>query len=78
MKDEERLQLLKEVAGTRVYEDRREEALKIMQETNSKRDKIQEVIAPGRSGSASAEAPPRGTHLRHGSAGASLELDSDW
>ena len=45
MKDEERLQLLKEVAGTRVYEDRREEALKIMQETNSKRDKIQEVIS---------------------------------
>lgn len=32
-KDSERLQLLKEVAGTRVYEQRRIESLKIMQET---------------------------------------------
>ena len=32
-KDEERLQLLKEVAGTRVYEQRRAESLKIMEET---------------------------------------------
>jgi len=44
MRDNERLQLLKEVAGTRVYEERREESLKIMDETNSKRDKIQEVV----------------------------------
>ena len=43
-KDEERLHLLKEVAGTRVYEERREESNKIITETNSKRDKIQEVI----------------------------------
>ena len=43
-KDEERLQLLKEVAGTRVYEERREESSAIIAETNSKRDKIQEVI----------------------------------
>lgn len=32
-KDHERLQLLKEVAGTRVYEQRRQESLKIMTET---------------------------------------------
>jgi structural maintenance of chromosome 3 (chondroitin sulfate proteoglycan 6) len=43
-KDEERLHLLKEVAGTRVYEERREESNAIIAETNSKRDKIQEVI----------------------------------
>lgn len=44
MKDKDRLELLKEVAGTRVYEDRRTESLTIMNETNSRRDKIQEVI----------------------------------
>jgi structural maintenance of chromosome 3 (chondroitin sulfate proteoglycan 6) len=43
-KDEERLHLLKEVAGTRVYEERREESNAIIAETNSKREKIQEVI----------------------------------
>ena len=31
MKDDDRLQLLKEVAGTRVYEERRQESLKIIQ-----------------------------------------------
>lgn len=33
MKDAERLDLLKEIGGTRVYEERRRESLKIMQET---------------------------------------------
>jgi structural maintenance of chromosome 3 (chondroitin sulfate proteoglycan 6) len=33
MKDSERLELLKEVAGTRVYDERRDESLKIMKET---------------------------------------------
>lgn len=33
MKDVERLDLLKEIGGTRVYEERRRESLKIMQET---------------------------------------------
>lgn len=33
MKDSERLDLLKEIGGTRVYEERRRESLKIMQET---------------------------------------------
>ena len=33
MKDPERLDLLKEIGGTRVYEERRRESLKIMQDT---------------------------------------------
>ncbi|KAL1917349.1 uncharacterized protein VTP21DRAFT_5005 [Calcarisporiella thermophila] len=44
-KDHERLQLLKEVAGTRVYEQRRIESLKIIEETKSKRIKINELLA---------------------------------
>ena len=41
MKDEDRLNLLKEVAGTTVYEERRSESLRIMQETDNKREKVQ-------------------------------------
>lgn len=44
MKDSERLNLLKEVAGTQVYEARRAESLKIMAETNNKRAKIDELL----------------------------------
>ncbi|KAL3463927.1 RecF/RecN/SMC [Aspergillus heterothallicus] len=44
MKDSERLNLLKEVAGTQVYEARRAESLKIMHETNNKREKIDELL----------------------------------
>ena len=44
MKDSERLALLKEVAGTQVYEARRTESLKIMNETNNKRAKIDELL----------------------------------
>lgn len=44
MKDSERLVLLKEVAGTQVYEARRAESLKIMHDTNSKRTKIDELL----------------------------------
>lgn len=40
MKDKDRLELLKEVAGTTVYEERRAESLKITQETLSKQDQI--------------------------------------
>ncbi|EIE87664.1 hypothetical protein RO3G_12375 [Rhizopus delemar RA 99-880] len=43
-KDEERLKLLKEVAGTRIYEEKRDESNKLMQETNAKRAKIEEVL----------------------------------
>lgn len=44
MKDAERLTLLKEVAGTQVYEARRTESLKIMTETDNKRKKIDETL----------------------------------
>lgn len=45
MKEPERLNLLKEIAGTKVYEERRTESLKIMNETNNKREKIDELLA---------------------------------
>ncbi|POR34096.1 Chromosome segregation protein sudA [Tolypocladium paradoxum] len=44
MKESDRLSLLKEVAGTQVYEARRAESLKIMNETNNKREKIDELL----------------------------------
>ncbi|KAJ2678870.1 Structural maintenance of chromosomes protein 3 [Coemansia spiralis] len=44
-KDAERLALLKEVAGTRVYESRRENSLKIIDETERTRVKIAEDLA---------------------------------
>ncbi|KAH6661923.1 RecF/RecN/SMC N terminal domain-containing protein [Plectosphaerella plurivora] len=44
MKESDRLTLLKEVAGTQVYEARRAESLKIMNETNNKREKIDELL----------------------------------
>jgi structural maintenance of chromosome 3 (chondroitin sulfate proteoglycan 6) len=43
-KDQDRLSLLKEVAGTKVYEQRRQESLKIMDETDSKSGKIDELL----------------------------------
>lgn len=43
-KDHERLALLKEVAGTKVYEQRRTESLRIMSETDAKRNKIAELL----------------------------------
>ncbi|KAF9432395.1 Structural maintenance of chromosomes protein 3 [Entomortierella beljakovae] len=43
-KDNERLHLLKEVAGTRVYEQRRQESLKIINETDLKRKNIEELL----------------------------------
>lgn len=36
--------MLKEVAGTKVYEQRRSESLRIMDETSSKRQKINELL----------------------------------
>ncbi|XP_040255668.1 structural maintenance of chromosomes protein 3-like [Aegilops tauschii subsp. strangulata] len=44
MKDSERLDLLKEIGGTRVYEDRRRESLKILQETAHKRKQIGQTV----------------------------------
>ncbi|KAJ1723532.1 Structural maintenance of chromosomes protein 3 [Coemansia erecta] len=43
-KDNERLALLKEVAGTQVYESRRESSLKIIEETERTRAKISEDL----------------------------------
>ncbi len=43
-KDSERLKLLKEVAGTQVYESRRSESQKILEETSVKRAKIDELL----------------------------------
>lgn len=43
-KDSERLALLKEVAGTRTYEEHRQESLRILEETTSKREKIRELL----------------------------------
>ncbi|KAI8984689.1 chromosome segregation protein sudA (DA-box protein sudA) [Mycotypha africana] len=44
-KDEDRLKILKEIAGTRVYEDKRAESNKLMQETHFKKTKIDEVLS---------------------------------
>ena len=44
MKDGERLELLKEVGGTSVYEERRRESLKILADTASRRARILEVV----------------------------------
>jgi len=42
--DSQRLKLLREVAGTRVYDERREESKVILKETESKREKIEEFL----------------------------------
>lgn len=44
MSDKERLNLLKEVAGTKVYEQKRAESSKIMEDTDAKRNKIGELL----------------------------------
>ena len=44
MKDHERLELLKEIGGTKVYEERRKESLKILHETDNRRSRILEVV----------------------------------
>ena len=44
MKDRDRLNLLREVAGTTVYEERRAESLRILQDTGAKQERIVEVI----------------------------------
>ena len=43
-KDHERLALLKEVAGTKVYEQRRAESLRIMDETPSKLQRVNKLL----------------------------------
>ncbi len=48
MKNKDRLTLLKEVSGTAVYEERRAESVKILQETGVQQERIN-VCAPGAS-----------------------------
>ncbi|KAI8099956.1 RecF/RecN/SMC, partial [Halteromyces radiatus] len=43
-KDKDRLELLKDIAGTSVYEEKRKESTNVMQETDTKRAKIGEVL----------------------------------
>ncbi|ODO10119.1 hypothetical protein I350_02347 [Cryptococcus amylolentus CBS 6273] len=45
MNDRERLRLLKDVAGTEVYEQKRTESTRIMEETEAKRDKIADLLS---------------------------------
>jgi structural maintenance of chromosome 3 (chondroitin sulfate proteoglycan 6) len=44
MKDPDRLELLKEVAGCKVYDERRQESERIMKDTESRREKVVEVV----------------------------------
>uniref|UniRef100_A0A6U4NQC6 Structural maintenance of chromosomes protein n=2 Tax=Hemiselmis andersenii TaxID=464988 RepID=A0A6U4NQC6_HEMAN len=44
MKDRERLELLKEVAGTNVYEEKKEETLKIMRDSNKRMEEIKKNL----------------------------------
>uniref|UniRef100_A0A7S0D8F8 SMC hinge domain-containing protein n=1 Tax=Amorphochlora amoebiformis TaxID=1561963 RepID=A0A7S0D8F8_9EUKA len=45
MTDEQRLELLKDIAGTKTYDERRKESLKVMAETDSRTEQINEVIS---------------------------------
>ncbi|WWD18464.1 hypothetical protein CI109_102916 [Kwoniella shandongensis] len=45
MNDRERLRLLKDVAGTEVYEQKRAESTRIMEDTDAKRDKIADLLS---------------------------------
>ncbi|CAM9132775.1 unnamed protein product, partial [Lampetra fluviatilis] len=42
--DSQRLKLLREVAGTRVYDERKEESITLLKETEGKREKINELL----------------------------------
>ena len=42
--DSHRLKLLREVAGTKVYDERREESKQILKDTESKAEKIEECL----------------------------------
>lgn len=44
MKDQDRLNLLKDVAGTKVYESKRAESLRIIEETKEKKEKVRESL----------------------------------
>ena len=48
MKDEERLDLLKEIGGSKVYEDRRKESLKVIQDADGRTQQIAELVGLGK------------------------------
>lgn len=43
-RDDERLQLIKEIAGTRIYDTKRTESNKLLDEATNKREKVEQVI----------------------------------
>eukprot|EP00878_Enallax_costatus_P007647 GHUV01008006.1.p1 GENE.GHUV01008006.1~~GHUV01008006.1.p1 ORF type:complete len:1195 (+),score=501.93 GHUV01008006.1:213-3797(+) len=45
MNPQQRLELLKEVGGTKVYEERRKESIKVMNETDTKKAQIEEMVS---------------------------------
>jgi structural maintenance of chromosome 3 (chondroitin sulfate proteoglycan 6) len=44
MSDQQRLEMLKEIGGTKIYEDRRRESLKILHDTDNRRNRINEMV----------------------------------
>lgn len=44
LKDEERLDLLKEIGGSKVYEDRRKESLDILHDAEARKQQISELV----------------------------------
>ncbi len=44
MSDAQRMELLKEIGGTRVYEERRKESLRILQEADSRGQQIKSMV----------------------------------
>lgn len=44
MKDADRLEIIKEVAGTRVYEEKKKEANKIIQDADVRKQKVHEIL----------------------------------
>lgn len=45
MKDSDRLDLLKEIGGTRVYEEKRKDSFSGMEDSLAKRQQIQETVS---------------------------------
>lgn len=65
MKDAERLELLKEIGGTKVYEERRRESLKIMQDTENRRAQVGRRQLSGSAPGGAAHSAQLGQHASH-------------
>lgn len=46
MNPQQRLELLKDIGGTKVYEERRKESIKVMNETDSKKAQVRQQLQP--------------------------------